>query len=154
MLLAIGAAQLDERTTFGSSTHSIIKRRASEGTKATMRSVLVVDDELEFTRTLGLALEAAGYQVRTAGSGEAALIAAKQARPDLILLDLLMPGAGGLETIKILKSLPTYEDIPVVLMSGSHPMVKQKDYGWAKFLQKPFAHDDLLETIRSLIGKA
>jgi DNA-binding NtrC family response regulator len=78
--------------------------------------VLLVDDEAEFVSTLAERLELRGYQVRTAGSGEAALEALQQALPQVVVLDVRMPGMDGLEALDTIRA--RYPDLPVIMLTG------------------------------------
>lgn len=113
-----------------------------------MNSILIIDDESSLLLALELALKSAGYNVMTASSGEEGLIKVKDGRPDLVLLDVMMPGVGGLETLKIIRSHPDFKKTPVVLMSGARPLVRQTEYRWSRFLFKPFTVDELLSVIK------
>lgn len=116
-----------------------------------MKSILIVDDEQGFVLALEYMLQSAGYNVITAVSGEDGLIRAKDNHPDIILLDIMMPGVGGLETLRFLKSHPQLKNIPVILLSGARPLVRQAEYKWSEFLNKPFSTKALLDTISKLI---
>jgi two-component system response regulator AtoC len=108
------------------------------------RTLLVVEDDpsvRELLATLGKRL---GYDVRTAGSGEDGLQTFKANRPDLVLLDVILPGLGGLETLKELKNLDS--QIPVVMLSGhgqTRTIVEAVKLGAADFLRKPFEPEEL-----------
>lgn len=116
-----------------------------------MKSVLVVDDEQSLVLAIELILSTE-YRVFKAASGEEALIQVKDCKPGLILLDIMMPGLGGLETLKMLKAHPDFRNVPVVIMSGARPLVKQSEYRWTDFLTKPFNADQLQAVIKAHIG--
>lgn len=116
-----------------------------------MKTILIVDDEQSFLLALELFLKASGYNVLTASNGEEGLIKVKDNRPDLVLLDIMLPGIGGLETLRIINSHPDFKKIPVILMSGARPFVRQSEYKWAGFLFKPFEVSELLAMIKSHI---
>ena len=107
-----------------------------------MKTVLVVDDEQSMAFALKVGLAGAGYHVVTAETGEEAMLIVSSNRPDAIVLDLMMPGIGGLETLKLLRMHPEFKRLPVILMSGARPLVKQADYQWNDFLYKPFQVSD------------
>jgi twitching motility two-component system response regulator PilG len=117
-----------------------------------MKSILIIDDEQSFLLTLELVLKSAGYNVLTATDGEEGLIKMKDSRPDLVLLDIMMPGMGGLETLKMMKAHPDFKKTPVLLMSGARPLVKQTEYKWAGFLYKPFLTAELFKAIKEEIN--
>ena len=111
-----------------------------------MKSILVVDDEQGIVLALEIVL-AQDYRVLKAASGEEALLSIKDCTPDLVLLDIMMPGLGGLETLKLIRSHPQFKSLPVVIMSGARPLVRQADYGWTAFINKPFTGDQILKLI-------
>jgi two-component system alkaline phosphatase synthesis response regulator PhoP len=115
-----------------------------------MKTILVVDDEPELTQAIELLLSTK-YRVLKASTGEEALMAMKDYGPDLVLLDIMMPGFGGLETLKVLRSHPDFKNIPVIVMSGAHPLARQTDYGWSDFINKPFAFETLLTAINKIL---
>lgn len=116
-----------------------------------MKTVLVVDDESSLAFALELLLSGAGYKVLTAFSAEDGLLIAKDATPHLIILDIMMPGMGGLEGLKLLKTLPQLRTIPVILISGARPLVRQADFKWSTFLHKPFSAEMLIAEVKKLI---
>jgi two-component system phosphate regulon response regulator PhoB len=82
------------------------------------RTVLVADDHRETVEFVAATLTQAGYAVVTAGSGSECLAMAKQHSPDLVVLDLSMPGMGGMETLRRLRREEMGRDLPVVVLSG------------------------------------
>ncbi len=119
-----------------------------------MKTVLVVDDEFDLTDTLRAILEGEGYRAETCFNGREALERLESAKPDLILMDLMMPALSGLEVLRTLREMPGMSNVPVVLMSAVAPCVKQEDYRWQGFLRKPFSLSALIATVERLIGKA
>jgi putative two-component system response regulator len=109
-------------------------------------NVLVADDD---ARTLGLLVELlsrCGYKARPVPDGRSLLTAAMEAAPDLILLDVNMPGCDGYEVCQALKAEPHLRDIPVVFVSGHHETIdkiKSFDVGGADYLTKPFQTAEL-----------
>src|SRR5581483_2414836 len=91
--------------------------------------ILVVDDKRDSLLLLVDILAADGYEVRPADSGELALAAVAEVRPDLMLLDIRMPGLGGIEVCRRLKASPETRDIPIVLISASAD-VQERVEGW------------------------
>jgi DNA-binding response OmpR family regulator len=119
--------------------------------------VLVVDDDRDTRDMLQVALEQRGFVVVLTSSGKRAVILARQENPDLILLDLKLPGMDGYEVLQRLKSASDTVDIPVVVITGSltDEEVKQKkvlSLGAARFLTKPFAVDELVAEIDTVVG--
>ncbi len=110
--------------------------------------ILVVDDEAEIRRALRIALEARGYTVVAAASGEEALTAAERARPEVVLLDLLMPGMGGLEACKRLRARSPVPIIVLSVMGHEQDKVAALDAGADDYLTKPFGFDELMARVR------
>jgi DNA-binding response OmpR family regulator len=120
----------------------------------TQMNVLLVDDETEFVTTLAERLELRGMTVRTASDGEAALPMVDDHPPDIIVLDLMMPGIGGIETLKRIKS--THPGIPVILLTGRGSTKEGIDgmrLGAFDYMMKPIDLDQLLEKLEEAAGK-
>ena len=119
--------------------------------KATGATILVVDDEPLNLELLAQELEDEGYRLVEAQSGEAALTACSVQAPDLILLDIMMPGMDGLETCKRLKADAELADIPVIFMtalSEAEDKVAAFRAGGADYITKPFQSEEVLARIR------
>jgi DNA-binding response OmpR family regulator len=115
-------------------------------------TILVVDDELESLRLLTNVLQAEGYRVRPADSGELALRSVQEKLPDLILLDLRMPGLDGLEVCRRLKAKPETRDIPLMFLSASHEpneKIEGLKLGAVDFISKPFQREELLARVHT-----
>ena len=103
---------------------------------------------------LRVRLEANGYEVMTAADGEEGLAAARKLKPDLILLDIMMPKRDGISVVRELKADPELRAIPVVLVtakSDTRDVVEGLDAGGDDFLPKPFEHSALLARVRSML---
>jgi two-component system, NtrC family, nitrogen regulation response regulator NtrX len=116
-----------------------------------MPSVLIVDDEPNIRRMVGALLAAEGYEVRDAQDGQSGLARAAESEPDVMLLDLMMPGElDGLGTLaRVRESLP---DVPVVMMSGRAGLsdaVKATKLGAYNFLEKPLSPEGVLMALAS-----
>jgi len=85
------------------------------------KNILIVDDEKDVLSVLEKGLTAEGYFVITASSGNDAIVLAKSRHPDLIILDVLMPGMDGGEVARKLKDVPETKDIPVIFLTGMFP---------------------------------
>ena len=117
-------------------------------------SVLVVDDDPSIRRMLERTLAAARYEVRTAGDGGSALAAIEQAAPDVLVLDLAMPGVDGLAVCRRLRAKGLA--LPILLLTARdavHDRVAGLDAGADDYLVKPFAAEELLARIRALLRR-
>lgn len=116
--------------------------------------VLLVDDEEDFRRSASRALSRRGVVVREAADGVAALIAVRSERPDLVILDLRMPGMDGIETLRRLRGID--DSLPVIVLTG-HGSLHDALAGIAleitDFLQKPIDLDALAERVRELVAR-
>lgn len=121
------------------------------------KTVLVVDDE-HFSRRLAcLLLERAGFRVLTAANGEDAILLAKVQRPDLILLDLVMPKMGGHEALRRLKDDPDLHHTPVIVVTAKaaeQDIAASFRLGAAFHLEKPYETMDLLTKIHAALTMA
>jgi len=117
--------------------------------------ILVVDDVEANVRLLEAKLTLEYYEVMTAGDGAKALQVASDERPDIILLDVMMPGMDGFETCRRLKADPVTRHIPVVLVTaldGREDKIKGLGVGADDFVTKPISVTSFLETVRRFIG--
>lgn len=120
-------------------------------------TILVVDDEPDVVTFLQRALESEGYAVVPAYDGLAALDIADADKPDLILLDIMMPMMSGYDVCRQLKSNPQTKMIPVICVtSAQSPDTRDKarDAGAQALLMKPFATEELIAQVRRQVGDA
>ncbi|MBP7147850.1 MAG: response regulator [Acidobacteria bacterium] len=119
--------------------------------------VLVVDDDREIAEMTALLLRSAGHRVTLAGSGEEALYLVQEDAPDLVLLDISMPGMNGWEVLRILKEDETTSAIPVVMFSV-HFEIREKlralQQGARDYVTKPFDTDGLLRRVQEILAPA
>ncbi|MCS3442730.1 response regulator [Microbacterium phyllosphaerae] len=112
--------------------------------------LLIADDDPQMVRALRITLAAHGYEVVVAPDGAAAVAAAAQAHPDIIMLDLGMPRLDGIEVIQALRG---WTNVPIIVVSGrtgSADKVEALDAGADDFVTKPFQVDELLARLRAL----
>ena len=104
-----------------------------------------------------MVLEAVGYRVESAMNGEDGIKTAKEVKPDLILLDIMMPGIDGWETLTRLKRDPDLTNVPVIIFTArEHARGHQKsnDMGAAGYFRKPFEPDELIELVEKHVGQS
>jgi DNA-binding response OmpR family regulator len=116
-----------------------------------MSKLLIVDDEVAILEALTDILSVEGYEVATAANGAEGLKRAGEERPDLILLDLMMPVMDGQEMLRRLKESAELRTIPVVVMSAGR--VTKAELQGSRFLAKPFELDDLLDTVSAELNR-
>jgi two-component system alkaline phosphatase synthesis response regulator PhoP len=118
------------------------------------KQILVVDDDQEIVDLLQFNLEHAGFAVRTAANGNDALKIAREKTPDLVLLDLMLPGINGFTVCETLRREAATARVPVVMltaMPGQFCKLFGFEVGVSEFLEKPFSVQTLLARIRSLL---
>lgn len=119
------------------------------------KKILLADDEEDVKTVLRMFLETKGYAVCTAFDGLDAIDQARNEKPDLILLDIMMPLIDGFEVCKKLKADPMTAKIPVVMLSAnSHAESVQKglDVGAAEYLVKPFEPEQLIKLLDKMLA--
>ena len=115
--------------------------------------ILVVDDEPQIRRIMRTTLTSAGYEVDDAKTGEEALIKLRKFRPELILLDINMPGMGGLEACKALRVDSSVAIIMLTVHNTEAAKVEALDAGADDFITKPFSTPELLARIRAAMRR-
>jgi diguanylate cyclase (GGDEF)-like protein len=124
----------------------------SKKEKTADNPILIVDDNPVIVKLLGAMLTQAGYQVVLAASGDRALALLETLLPDLILLDIDMPGISGIETCRIIKETPRTADIPVIFITASdnrHDVVAGFSAGAQDYIIKPSTREELLARVRT-----
>jgi CheY-like chemotaxis protein len=116
--------------------------------------VLIVDDEPHIVLSLEFLLERAGYETASAGDGDEALALVRRLRPDVVLLDIMMPGRNGYAVCQAIKSDPGLRAIPVIMLSAKGQEVeirKGLELGAAAYVTKPFGNAEVLEAVRAAL---
>ncbi len=121
------------------------------------KRILVVDDEIYIVHILEFSLTMEGYSVLTASDGEEALKLIEQERPDLIVLDIMMPKLDGYEVCRRLRQDDQLGNLPVILLSAKGRPVDREaglQAGADDYIAKPFSPRKLLEKIRELLDRS
>jgi len=129
--------------------HPVTSSQAALGTK-----ILVVDDSPTIRAVLGKMLGLDGYTVQKAVDGESAIELAKTEQPELIFLDIVLPGINGFAVLRALRHDPTTRHIPIVMISGNQQATEQfyvQRFGADDFIKKPFGQRDVQQSIQGLV---
>jgi DNA-binding response OmpR family regulator len=114
------------------------------------KKILIVDDDKDLLTALNLRLRSNNYNVVFANDGALALTIARKESPDLIILDIGLPGGDGFMVMNRLKTLSSLSNIPIIILTAKDPLVNQRravKAGAEAFLQKPVDNEQLLSTI-------
>ncbi len=120
------------------------------------RTILIIEDEKLIIVSTQMVLEAAGFRVESAMNGEEGIAKARELSPSLILLDIMMPGIDGWETLTRLKRDPETADISVIIFTArehSRGHQKSAEMGAADYFRKPFEPDELIELVEKHVSQ-
>jgi two-component system phosphate regulon response regulator PhoB len=123
----------------------------------TPKRILIVDDDAFIRRPLEFLLKRAGFETDIAANGEECLAAMERARPDLVCLDLMMPGRDGFSTLEEIRRREHLGSTPVILLSAKgqdQDIARGMALGAADFVPKPYSPKELLTRIRSVLDMA
>ena len=129
-------------------------QRSGTGEPKGMRTILVVDDYDDVRRMLKMLLESEHFRVLEASSGAQALKIVKNARPDIILMDLALPGIDGFETIRRIRKIDGFQNTPIIVLTA---YTRQSIYetalraGTDYFMTKPIDFDELFELLNEVL---
>jgi DNA-binding response OmpR family regulator len=118
--------------------------------------VLLIEDEPHIAEAIRFILSRDGWQVSTLSDGAEAVAAVQAKRPDLVILDLMLPGCSGLEILTALRADPATADLPVMMLTAKgqgRDREAAERAGVSRFMTKPFANADMLASVRALIEK-
>lgn len=121
-----------------------------------MSKILIIEDEAKIARFIELELQHEGYQVQTAGDGLSGLQAAQSWQPDLLVLDLMLPGISGIEVCRRLRAADAAASLPILMLTAKDDVsdkVMGLDMGADDYMTKPFAIEELLARIRMLLKR-
>jgi two-component system, OmpR family, KDP operon response regulator KdpE len=116
-------------------------------------TILVVDDEPQIRRTLRITLANIGYMVIEARSGEQALETLREERPELVLLDVNMPGLGGVQACREIRERPDVAIIMLTVRDAERDKIQALDAGADDYVVKPFSMDELISRIRAALRR-
>ncbi len=122
---------------------------------ASNRTIMVVDDHPDLVEIVRITLESKGFNVRCAYSGKHLFAGLEELKPDLILLDIMMPQMDGLEVLTRLKWNPATASIPVILLTAKRQpedVIEGYERGADIYLTKPFTSTDVLDGINLVLG--
>ena len=117
--------------------------------------IAYVDDDLELRTVVSQFLEEEGYEILLAADGEEGLSLILLERPDMVILDVMMPKQNGWEVAKSLRSHPELSDLPILMLTGIGATLNEMTaplYGANAHLDKPFEFDGLLEKVEELLA--
>ncbi|HSN60917.1 MAG TPA: response regulator transcription factor [Ferruginibacter sp.] len=123
---------------------------------STTKKILIADDEPDILEIIQFNLQQEGYEVVTAKTGDDAIEKAKQTKPDLIILDIMMPGKNGMEVCNILRTMPDFKKTLIVFltaMSDEGTEIKGLETGADDYLTKPISPKVLLSKVNSLFRR-
>ncbi len=122
-----------------------------------MQRILIVDDEVGARTLIGIMLERGGFEVLKAKDADQALSILDQETPELIILDVMMPGVDGIELCGIIRSRETTAHIPILILSArgdAESVMKGMAAGATDYLPKPILHHDLVTKVRKILEPA
>jgi len=121
------------------------------------KTILVVDDEKDLVELVGYNLEKEGFSTLRAFDGEAAIRMIKEKRPELVLLDLMLPGMTGLEICRIIRSKPETEALPIIMLTARGEDVDKilgLEMGADDYITKPFSIRELVARVRAVLRRS
>lgn len=127
----------------------------AEGGGMTGKRVLVVEDERNISEAIRFILTREGWQVDVTGDGEKALDTMRLAPPDMVILDLMLPGFSGFDILRALRADPQTHALPVLMLTAKGQMADRdtaERLGVTRFMTKPFANGDIVAAVRELTG--
>ncbi len=120
-------------------------------------SLLIVEDETALVELLRYNFEKEGFKVTTAMDGEAALVAVDEARPDLVVLDWMLPHVSGLEVCRQLRRKPETRDLPIIMLTArgeESDRVRGLEVGADDYVAKPFSPSELIARVRAVLRRS
>ncbi|QBF32564.1 response regulator transcription factor [Thalassococcus sp. S3] len=121
------------------------------------RKVLLIEDEPNIIEAIRFLLTRDGWQVETHSDGTTAVEAVKRAAPDLVILDVMLPGRSGMEILKDLREIDATRALPVLMLTArgqSRDRDMAEKAGVSRFMTKPFSNTEVLTAVRDLLAQA
>ncbi|MEY4982289.1 MAG: hypothetical protein RIR62_555 [Pseudomonadota bacterium] len=121
-----------------------------------MASVLLIEDEPNIAEALRFILTRDGWDVSTLNEGGGAMDAVRRQKPDLVILDLMLPGQSGIEIVEALRADPATRALPVLMLTAKgagRDREAAERAGVSRFMTKPFSNADMLASVRALAGR-
>jgi DNA-binding response OmpR family regulator len=120
------------------------------------KTILLVDDEPNIVLSLEFLMKRAGYEVRVASDGDAAIQSIKTSPPDLILLDINMAKRDGFEVCQMIRTNPAWRDIRVIMLTAKGRDVEREKglaMGADDYITKPFSTQEVVDKVRAMVGE-
>ena len=121
------------------------------------KKILIVDDEPNIVISLEFLMKREGFQVSVAGDGEAALEQVAAQKPDIVLLDVMMPKKNGYEVCQLIRANPEWQDMKIIMITAKGrdtEMAKGLAMGADAYMTKPFSTKDLVANVKRMLGLA
>ncbi|MBK5926615.1 response regulator transcription factor [Rhodobaculum claviforme] len=119
------------------------------------KRVLLIEDEPNIVTAISFLLTRDGWDVRTHDNGADAVEVIHAARPDLVILDMMLPGRTGLEILRALRAEPGTAALPVLMLTArgqTHDRALAESSGASRFMAKPFSNTEVLASVREMVG--
>jgi DNA-binding response OmpR family regulator len=119
-------------------------------------SVLIADDDASISRALRFLMQREGHDVRMAADGEQALAEIEKRRPDVVLLDLMMPKGNGYEVCRTLRADPSYDNVRIVMLTAKGRESDQRvamELGADAYISKPFAIAEVVACVKEVLAR-
>lgn len=117
------------------------------------KHVVLVEDELNIAEAIRFLLSNEGWRVETIANGVTAVDIIRKAAPDLVMLDVMLPGKSGFEILHDLRSDPACSDLPILMLTArgqARDREMAEKAGVSRFMTKPFSNSEMLEAVREL----
>ena len=118
--------------------------------------ILIVDDEIGALTLIGIMLERGGFEVFKARNAGEALLILDETTPDLIILDVMMPGRDGIELCSVMRERPATLETPILILAArgdAESIIRGMEAGATDYIPKPMLHHDLVSKVRSMLGQ-